>query len=50
MRTRGIHSEHFYHMKIQILKEVPQAKYLSVTLSRDQAWRSHIDSVIMKAN
>ena len=51
MRTfGGIHSERFYHMKGQILKEVPQANYLGVTLFRDQAWRSHIDSVIAKAN
>ena len=51
MRTLGgIHSERLFHMKGQILKEVPQAKYLGVTLSRDQAWRSHIDSVIAKAN
>ena len=29
--------------------KVMQAKYLGVTLPHDQAWRSHIDSVIAKA-
>ena len=51
MVTLGrIHSERFYHMKGQILKEVLHAKYLGVTPSRYLAWRSHMDSVIAKAN
>lgn len=51
MRTLGgIHSEHFYHMSGHVLKEVSHAKYLGVTLSRDQSWRKHIDSVVSKAS
>ena len=51
MRTLGgIHSERFYHMKWQILQEVTYAKYLDVTLSRDQSWRQHIEAVVIKAS
>ena len=46
----GIPREYFYHMKGQIRKEVLQSKHLSISLSRGQARRSHMDSVIMKAN
>ena len=51
MRTLGgIHSERFYTMKDQILKEVTHAKYLGVTLSNDLTWSYHIDQVLLKAN
>ena len=51
MRTLGgIHSERFYHMKGQILQEVTHAKYLGVTLYRDQSWRQHIEAVVNKAS
>ena len=44
MRTLGgIRSERLDPAKVM------QAKYLGVTLPHDQAWRSHIDSVIAKA-
>ena len=45
----GIHSEGFYYMKGQIIKEVTHAKYLGVTLSHDQSWRQHIEAVVSKA-
>ena len=51
MRTLGgIHSERFYHLKGQILQEVTHAKYLVVSLSRDQSWRQHIKAVVSKAS
>ena len=51
MRTLGgIHSERFYTMKNQILKEVSHAKYLGVSLSNDLTWAHHIDQVLLKAN
>ncbi len=48
-RKRTPHS-FSYSLSGQVLEEVPEAKYLGVTISNDLEWSKHINVVSNKAN
>ena len=44
------HQPHFYELRGVVLQSVEQEKYLGVILSHNLTWKSHINTVVSKAN